>query len=339
VHQPREWPRAHSQCTILRQIVQSGVWIAESRFPMMELTHLRMFVTVADLQHLTQAAERLHVSQPAASAHIKALEEALGVSLFERRVGGLALTNAGRELVEYARDVLAASATLRSKAREIAQEVRGRFRLGARVDTELIPLGALARATRQRYPKLDLEIEEMSSLNILGAIQSGELDAGFPVIGRLPPTLTGVNLRPIRYRVVGPADWRDVIGSADRDALSKLPWIGAPRGGSHDQMLLEFFGKATLSLSHVVEAAQEAVHATLVEAGVGLALMREDRAVAAEKRGAATIWPGGSTTSMLHYVYAEKRAKDPAVQALKEIAAEIFKVENAGKLKPRRQLK
>ena len=56
---------------------------------MMELTNLRTFVAVAELEHLTQAAERLHLSQPAASAHIKALEEALGVSLFERRAGGI----------------------------------------------------------------------------------------------------------------------------------------------------------------------------------------------------------------------------------------------------------
>ena len=46
------------------------------------------------------------------------------------------------------------------------------------------------------------------------------------------------------------------------------------RGGSHDQMLLSLFGEASLSLNRVVDAAQEVVHATLVEAGVGLALMR-----------------------------------------------------------------
>jgi DNA-binding transcriptional LysR family regulator len=91
-------------------------------------------------------------------------------------------------------------------------------------------------------------------------------------------------------------------------------------------MLLSLFGEASLSLNRVVEAAQEAVHVTLVEAGVGLALMREDRALAAEKRGVATVWRGAAAETMLRYAYAERRAKDPAVQAIKELATELCKV-------------
>jgi len=50
----------------------------------MELYQLRSFATVAEMGHLTRASERLHVSQPALSAQIRALEEELGVALFER---------------------------------------------------------------------------------------------------------------------------------------------------------------------------------------------------------------------------------------------------------------
>ena len=291
---------------------------------MMELTHLRTFVAVAELGHLTQAAERLHVSQPAASAHIKALEEALGVILFERRSGGLAVTSAGQALVEYAREVLVASAALRSKAREIAGAVTGKFRLGVRVDPGLIPLGDLVRATRQRHPRLELEIHQLNSLNILSGIQSGELDAGFALFDRLPVGLAALDLRKVDYRVVAPADWRTAVESADLDALRKLPWIGAPRGGSHDQMLLSLFGEASLSLNRVVDAAQEGVHSTLVEAGVGLALMREDRALSAERDGKAVVWKGPAARSTLRFAYSERRANDPAVRAMREIAAEIW---------------
>src|SRR5687767_55475 len=230
---------------------------------MMELTHLRTFVAVAEVQHVTQAAEHLHISQPAASAHIKALEESLGVALFERRASGLSLTAAGQTLLLQAREVLAAAAMLRSKARELRQTVEGKFRLGVRVDPVLIPLGELVRATRKRHPKLELNIHQLSSLNILSGIQSGELDAGFVLFGQLPPGLAGLDLREVDYRVVGPADWRNEIQDASLAHLLRLPWIGAPRGGSHDQMLLALFGEAALSLNRVVDAAQETVHATL----------------------------------------------------------------------------
>ena len=64
----------------------------------MELYQLRGFAAVAESGHLTRAAERLHLSQPALSAQIKALEDELGVHLFERGPSGMALTAAGKRL-------------------------------------------------------------------------------------------------------------------------------------------------------------------------------------------------------------------------------------------------
>ena len=66
----------------------------------MELYQLRSFAAVAEENHLTRAAERLHLSQPAVSGHIKALEGELGVRLFERASTGMELTAAGKELLE-----------------------------------------------------------------------------------------------------------------------------------------------------------------------------------------------------------------------------------------------
>ena len=75
----------------------------------MELYHLKTFVTVAEEGHLTRAAERLFTSQPAISAHIKALEEELGVTLFERTPKGMQLSPAGAQLLAQAQRTLAAA--------------------------------------------------------------------------------------------------------------------------------------------------------------------------------------------------------------------------------------
>ena len=74
----------------------------------MEYYHLRTFVAVAEEEHLTRAAERLNASLPAVSAHIRGLEEELGVVLFSRTPKGMRLTDEGRALLVEARQALPA---------------------------------------------------------------------------------------------------------------------------------------------------------------------------------------------------------------------------------------
>lgn len=83
----------------------------------MELYQLRTFVTVAQQGHLTQAAELLHLSQPAVTAQIKALEEDMGMPLFDRSAGGVRLTRAGEELLPRAQSILTSSRDLLNHAR------------------------------------------------------------------------------------------------------------------------------------------------------------------------------------------------------------------------------
>src|SRR5258706_499762 len=88
----------------------------------MELNQLRAFVEIAKVGQLTRAAERLHLSQPALSGQLKALEETLGVSLFERSSSGMTLTAGGRSLLGEAESILAATQQLK----QAAQQLRGR---------------------------------------------------------------------------------------------------------------------------------------------------------------------------------------------------------------------
>ena len=79
----------------------------------MELYLLRTFVIVAEQGHLTKAAALLHVSQPAVSGQIKALEEQLELKLFERGPGGVRLTKAGEALLPHAQAVVRQAADFR----------------------------------------------------------------------------------------------------------------------------------------------------------------------------------------------------------------------------------
>ena len=82
----------------------------------MELYQLRSFAAIAELGQLTRAAEKLHVSQPAVSAQLKALEEKLGLTLFERTASGMVLTAPGARLLAEAEKVLTAARDMQNVA-------------------------------------------------------------------------------------------------------------------------------------------------------------------------------------------------------------------------------
>ena len=121
----------------------------------MELYQLRSFAAVAEAGHLTRASEKLHISQPALSAQIKALEDELGVALFERTPSGMTLTTAGQRLLPEATKVVTAAGALSSHAKAFAGETTGRARVGTLADPQFLRLGdflaqALDRATPQQ---------------------------------------------------------------------------------------------------------------------------------------------------------------------------------------------
>src|SRR5512139_2019619 len=100
----------------------------------MELYQLRTFATVAEEGHLTRASERLHLSQPAVSGHIKALEQELDVRLFDRAATGMVLTEAGRQLLSHALKVLSAADGVKRVAQQLHAEVTGVLHIGTVAD-------------------------------------------------------------------------------------------------------------------------------------------------------------------------------------------------------------
>ena len=82
----------------------------------MDIHQLKTFVAVAREGSITRASELLHLSQPAASAHIKAIEDAVGLALFDRTPRGMSLTHEGRRLLAKAEQTLAAHRDLMEEA-------------------------------------------------------------------------------------------------------------------------------------------------------------------------------------------------------------------------------
>ncbi|MCC7487928.1 MAG: LysR family transcriptional regulator [Burkholderiales bacterium] len=290
----------------------------------MEIYQLKTLLMVANEGHLTRAAERLHISQPAVSAQIKALEQELGVALFERRPGGLQTTKAAAILLPHVEHVIAAATELASQAKKLSGRIKGRLTLGTIFNPEVIRLGALTNHLILTYPLLDIDIRQRNSPNMLSALRAHELDASFFLGREVPEDMRAVPLRDITYRVIASAAWRERLCDAGWDDVARLPWIVTPRESAFCQMTVEAFRAHGLTLKNLIEVDQETAIVNLVLSGVGLSFLREEVAMAARERDGIVIWGDATACSKLHLIYLASRHNDPVVEIVRSAVESVW---------------
>src|SRR5690242_2890066 len=290
----------------------------------MELYQLRSFLAVAELGHLTRAAERLHVSQPALSAQIKALEDELSVVLFERGAAGMTLTAAGRQLLPEAERVVAAAQSLRSQALALRGEIAGRVRLGTVSDPDLTRLPDVLRRAVDRFPLLDIDVHQEISGAAFGKVRDGELDTSFYFGDAMHPAVAAMRLRTLAFCIVVPASWAGRLRRASWESIAAEPWIMTPTISTHYALASDLFAAHGIAPSRRVEADHEAVVNSLVAAGLGVALMRQDLAEHAGETIA--IWGDTRIVTSLAFLYRREREEDPPIRALREVVRAVWKV-------------
>jgi DNA-binding transcriptional LysR family regulator len=295
----------------------------------MELYQLRSFVAVAEAGHLTRAAEKLHVSQPAVSAQIKALEDELEVALFSRTPNGMVLTSAGQRILADAGSVLAAARALINNAFALKGQVSGKVRVGTLSDPDFIRVGEFLNATVERHPLLQVELHHEISGAAFAKVRDGELDASFYFGELAHPKVAGLALRGIAYRIAAPAAWRDRVAGADWNLLARLPWVITPAISTHHDLVRKLFDKHGVAPLKVVEADQEFVIANLVESGVGVSLIREELALAMQAAGEVCLWGEVNLQTTLWFIYAKERESDPATNALLEVLNDTWNLREA----------
>ncbi|MBB6142448.1 DNA-binding transcriptional LysR family regulator [Silvibacterium bohemicum] len=160
----------------------------------MELKQLRSFIAVARALNFSQAARDLHLSQPALSAQIKALEEDIGTLLLERNRRTVRLTRAGESLLADADVLLQSAEAARVRTLKIASGEAGHLRIAfvASATAELVP--AIVLAFRSRYPSVTLELKNLPTVRQVEALEAHGLDVGFV---RLPLTAPALSLTPL----------------------------------------------------------------------------------------------------------------------------------------------
>ena len=160
----------------------------------MELRHLRYFVAVAQMENVSRAALKLHVSQPALSRQIRDLEDEIGFCLLERTAKSVRLTEAGRVFLNDARALLQQAAEAVKKARAVAGAEPAELHVGYSPAPFAHVLPKALRAFQSAMPDVHVRLHDLSYQAILAGMREGRLQLGLIV---RPPKAT--SLGDLRY--------------------------------------------------------------------------------------------------------------------------------------------
>lgn len=240
----------------------------------MTLEQLRIFVGVAEREHVTRAAEALNVTQSAASGAIAALEARHGVKLFDRVGRGIALTEAGRLFLAEARAVLARAAQAETVLGELGALERGTLTLVASQTIAAYWLPPILAAFHRTYPALGLTLQIANTQQAARRVREGEADLGIveglvedPALARW--TLGQDRLVLVRAAPFGPE-------TIDAPWLRAAPWVLREEGSGTRSAWAAHMRELGLDPEeldvHLTLPSNESVR-TAVEAGAGLAAL------------------------------------------------------------------
>ncbi|MBI5128990.1 MAG: LysR family transcriptional regulator [Rhodopseudomonas palustris] len=180
----------------------------------MTLEQLRIFIAVAEQQHMTRAASGLNLTQSATSAAIAALETRYDVKLFDRVGRGIMLTQAGREFLGEARAVVGRAKAAAQALDEIAGLKRGALGIAASQTVGNYWLPPRLLAFRRAYPGIALQVSIANTEQVALAVREGRVDLGLVEGDVDDPLLTTEQIDGDSLAIV--------VGR-------RHPWVGATR--------------------------------------------------------------------------------------------------------------
>jgi DNA-binding transcriptional LysR family regulator len=243
----------------------------------MELRRLEHFLAVAEEGSFTRASERIHLVQSALSVSIKALENELGCSLFDRTTHRVELTDAGRALVPAARATLAAAQAARDAVDAVVGGVRGTLNLGIMQSLSAMDLAGLLTRFHSERPGVELRPRPArgGSAELARQVESGELDLAFlSVVVRSHLHLSLIPIASEPVLVALPPGHR--LESRESLTIAELDgetFVEVPEGWGTRLITDLAFAEAGAQRAISVELADLTTLTELVRAGLGLALL------------------------------------------------------------------
>ncbi|KAA6463151.1 LysR family transcriptional regulator [Acidobacteria bacterium AB60] len=288
----------------------------------MEVRQLQIFCALAEELNFTRTAERVHTVQSNVTSQIKALEDELGVQLFDRLGKRVSLTDAGQRFHPFARQALAAMEQ-GQQAVQVGADPSGPLRIAAPESVLTYRLPPLVRAFRQRYPKVELVFRPHTAATVPSELESGRVDLAFHLVDEMPgPALRCHALQqeriflltdaahPLaRQRTVKPTD---LVGQS---------FLLTESGCGYRAKFERILAVHKIRLGNVTEFSSVEAIKECVAAGMGIALLPA-MTVAREIRQSLCKplhWAGPSLDITTHLVWHQDKWVSPAMNAFREL--------------------
>jgi DNA-binding transcriptional LysR family regulator len=262
---------------------------------MIDLTRLQVFLYAAETLSFSDAAKRLHLSQPTVSHHIKKLEEEIGSPLFERSSSEITLTSAGRLLVPHARKLLREAMGIQQMMNSMEDRVIGSLRIACSTTTGKYVLPQFAGRFLNRHPGVTVHIHRCTRTKVVPTLLGEEADLGVVSFDACGDDMDCQEFFTDHIILISPSSqpWTamDVIDPAD---LLGVPMIlDEPSSGTRRALLTEL-GKRDIDIGELnifLEVGNAEAIVKTVESGFGLAFVSRTAAAWALERGSVVEIP------------------------------------------------
>jgi DNA-binding transcriptional LysR family regulator len=291
----------------------------------MTLEQLRVFVAVAERQHMTHAAESLHLTQSAVSAAVAALEARHGAKLFHRVGRGIELTEAGALFLSEARAVLARAEAAELVLSELGGLQRGTLSLHASQTIASYWLPRHLVAFRRAHPGIDIRLGVGNTAQVAEAVHQGLAELGFVEGAVDDPVLTVTEVaRDQLVVVVGPEYQSCTADRVTLAQLADLDWVlREPGSGTRSafETAVTASGIPVQQLKVVLELpTNEAVRAA-VEAGMGVTAISASVAASSLEAGLLHQIKVTLPERAFHFVRHAERYRTAAADTLLRLIA------------------
>lgn len=289
----------------------------------MELYQIKSFIVLAEEGSLRPAAERLFISQPTLSGHIKTLESEFGFELFERSRKGMLLTEAGEQFHAHAERILNETREANKLVQSLRDEVSGTVKLGIINDGRDLLLDKVIVELAQSHPQIKVDIINANSGLVIKALVDETIDVGFIEGERTAPELTKHPVSRSYPVIIYPAVWPELDKGTWED-LQKHPWSFVSESCTYYALIHEEVSKRSLTMDWKYHSDHNETSLSLVKEGHAITVVDQTLAELALPEGKIAIWPHYQPEALIYLAWRKSRSREKVIQTYLEKTLGLF---------------